>query len=355
MKKLILALILACVMAVLPACDLPFVGCKDTGKTEKEKDAGDKDKSNKKSKKDNKKNGKKDKSDKKSKKDKSDWTTLDEEDSEGGKDKKDKKDKKDDSIRWSYFSTPVALQDGDDSLADGCYVTVKLSDEDAKEYPELAGTLETFDQQAGDEITSYLSSAEKEIREMRSEGMVLGYEEDRSLIPLRSDSKVFSFAVENFSYMGGAHGVTSYSGFSYDPKTGKEIAFSDVVKDKKGLPKIIIDELIAQNDDLAGYFDEIPSDKENLLNDVTERIENNAKDLAWGISYKGMEFFFEDYAMGSYAAGTQRVTVRFKDYPELFSDEYVYDKKGKKPDIDSLVTKLDDGDTVYLRIKGAAD
>lgn len=323
MKKQIIALILACVMVTLPACNADN-GSGNT-RTEKEKDT---------------------KEDNKDKKDKSDWSSIDDKDDKG------KKSKKDDDIKWSYRSNPVALQDGDDVLASGNYVTVILSDETTKNYPELAQVIDLFNQYSGENMTSYLSGSEEAIRELRSEGSPLGYEEDWIIHPLRSDSNVFSFVMEYYSYMAGAHGTTSYDGFHYDPKKGQEIAFSDAVKDTEGLPQIIIDELIAQNDDLKEYFDELPSDKEHLLEDVTERIGNGAKNLAWGLSYEGLEVFFEDYAMGSYAAGTRHVTIKFKDYPEVFAEEYVYDKKGKKPDIDKLATKLNDADTVMLRIKG---
>ena len=149
MKKQIIALLLACVMVTLPACNADN-GSGNT-RTEKEKDT---------------------KEDNKDKKDKSDWSSIDDKDDKG------KKSKKDDDIKWSYRSNPVALQDGDDVLASGNYVTVILSDETTKNFPELAQVIELFNQYSGENMTSYLSGSEEAIRELRSEGSPLGYEED---------------------------------------------------------------------------------------------------------------------------------------------------------------------------------
>ena len=336
MKRKIITLVLACITLTLPACDLPGGG-KTPENISSEEDAEE--------------DAEEDNSGKKT--DKSDWATINDEDIKDNKTKKENED-----ITWTYRSHPIELRDRDDLLANGYYVTVELSEESAASYPALSSAIDDFDRAAEEDMTSYLFSSEEEIRELKNEGMTVNYEEDRFLYPLRSDSRVFSFIVENYSYMGGAHGTTSYTGFNFDPEKGQKIAFSDVVKETEGLPQIIIDELIKQNSDLEEYFANLPTDKENLLEDVTGRIADGAKNLTWGLSYKGMEFYFEDYAMGSYAAGARTVTVAFSDYPEFFSDEYVYGKKGRKPDIDRLATKLDDADTVMLSTagqSGAAD
>lgn len=285
--------------------------------------------------------------DKKKDKDTSDWESLD-----GKKDKKDKK-KKQSLISYSYRQNPVSLKDGDDELATGYYVTISLDEDAAKEYPELAARLEEYGTRAGDDLTSYLSGCEEEIREMRAEGMSVGYEEDYYFTPQRSDASVFSYVMECYSYLGGAHGTTSYTAFNIDPSTGKDIKFDDVVKDTSDLPQIIFDDLVAQNHDLTDYFNELPGDKDNLIETVTQRLENNANKLVWSLCYDGITVWFEDYAMGSYVAGTRSVLIKFADHPEVFTGKYDdYSDTNKVPDAKDGVTQEEDADTVMLRIKG---
>ncbi len=329
MKKKIIALLLACSMVSLAACQF-HIGPSTDNELSEEKD--DKD-----SKKDKK---KKDKDD--------DWESID------GKD--DKKKKEDSLIKYSYQSVPVELKDGDDLLAAGCYVTIKLDDDTAGEYPELAETIELFNQGEGESLTSYLSGCEKEIRQMRAEGMPMNYEEDHFLHPERADDKAFSYVMEYYSFLGGAHGSTAYRAYNTDPSTGKDIKLDDVVKDTSSLPDIVVDELVKQNDDLEEYFESLEGGKDDVKELVKERLENNARDLVWGLRYDGIHIWFEDYAMGTYAAGARDVVVRFADYPDVFTDEYNgYADAKKIPDSEDGVTKGDDADTVMLRTQFSAN
>ncbi len=290
--------------------------------------------------------------------DKSDWTGLGGKSSKNkdkNKDKNKKKNDKPEKIDFSYQYHPVSLDDGDNHMASGRYVTIDIEEDERDTYPELAAALEEYNINCADNLTSYLSGCEEEIRELRSEGMPNGYEEDYDLYPQRADEKVFSFVVGNFSYMGGAHGIMGYKAYNFDPATAKEIGFADVVGDTEGLPGIIFDELVKQNEDLTEYFEVAQGDKESLINELTVKLDNDAKDLVWAVTYEGIHIFFEDYAMGSYAAGSRDVVIRFADHPGVFTGKYDdYSDAKKVPNIDTIANKRDDADTIMLRTKGAS-
>ncbi len=289
-----------------------------------------------------------DKDDKDSDVDKSGWTSLD------GKDD-GKEDDIPTPIKFSYRNHPVTFKDADGEFGTGIYVTVELNKKAEKQYPKLAEALEKINTDAGDGVRGFLYESEDEIREMRSEGNELGYEIDQYFHPERSDEKVFSFVVESYMYLGGAHGTTGYHIYNIDPATGKQIKFDAVVKDTDGLPGIIVDELLAQNEDLVEYFEECPGDKESLLESLSVKLDDDAKDLKWSLCYDGIRICFEDYEMGSYAAGTRNAIVKFKDYPELFTDAYD-DYSGEKriPKPDDNAKQDEDAEIEIMETKGTA-
>ncbi len=322
-----LVILLACMIAILPGCSLP---AKDGNVSDKPAvEDSDKD------------------SDKDSGKDKSEWTSLD------GKDNS-KKNAAPEKIGYKYHSQPVRLEDGDDLYAIGCYAVIELDDDAKQTYPKLSEFVDKFDQDGGEYLTSYMTGSEDELRQTRAEGMPMLYEEDAFIHPERSDEKVFSFVIESYSFLGGAHGSTSYTGYNIDPETGDDIKFEEVVAKTDGLSQIIFDELLKQNDDLVDYFDELPTDKESLIEDITSRLEGTGNKLVWALRYDGIHIYFEDYAMGSYAAGSRSVCLKFADYPDVFTGKYDDYTAKKAPVIDQVAVKEDDADPVMLRVKGSA-
>lgn len=268
-------------------------------------------------------------------------------------DKKDKKKKKkkDDTakISFTYQNQPVEATYNDKIFTLGGYYTIQLDEETRDEYPELAEITDKYNLKTEKEVKEFVEGSKPELLEMWNESFTGYYEEDYYLYPVRADKKVFSFVEECYSFYGGAHGTTAFSGYNFDPVTGREIEFEDVVKDTSNLPGIIVDELIDQNPDLKDYFNELPSDKENLLNGIPGRLDDNAKGLSWAIDYDGIRINFEDYAMGSYAVGTQEVKISFKDYPDIFTDNYTDYEDGRVPDIKDSAKKLEDAEKIELK------
>ncbi|WP_029320211.1 hypothetical protein [Butyrivibrio sp. AE3004] len=251
-------------------------------------------------------------------------------------------------IDFTYQNHPMTLMNNETRYASGNYYTVQLEKSDLEKYPKLQKKLDELNESGEKMLNDLFTSNTDEINEMFSQGCQLAYEFDHNLYPVRADGKVFSFVIENYTYLAGAHGYADYSNYNFDPSTGQEIAFSEVVKNTEDLPEIVADEIIKQNDDLKDYFTQCPTDRQNLIDSFPDRLANNARGLAWTIDYDGMRINFEDYAMGSYAAGARDVKIRFADYPDLFTDTYNNYRDAEIPDVKAVAKELKDAEDVEV-------
>ncbi len=247
-------------------------------------------------------------------------------------------------IEYSFQKHPCSLIDGETELAISNYTTIELDKSDREKFGKLKDILDDFGKNGEKEVDTFFESSADEIREMFNNGIGIGYEADKFFAPVRADGRVFSFIITNYTFLAGAHGFTDYSNYNYNPVTGEEIKFTDVVKDTDKLPDIIVDELEKQNEDLVEYFENGPEDKENLRAGIPDRLSNNAAALSWVLDYDGVWFYFEDYAMGTYVAGSRNVKVRFADYPDLFTDTYNNYTDGKLPQIKAVAKELKDAE-----------
>ena len=252
-------------------------------------------------------------------------------------------------ISYTAKDQPVELWDDDDNLAVTNYYELLL-DEDSKEaYPALAKKLDEINASEKKRAKESAYSMEEESRLMKEMNPDMYFSSEKTLIPTRADSKAFSYVYRVYEYLGGAHGFSYPAAVNIDPATGESIAFNAVVKDTEKLPDIMYDELIKQNDDLVEYFSYDESGVESLKADNIERLKNDGEGLCWSLAYDGLWIYYEDYAMGSYVAGSREELIRFDDYPEIFTDTYRI-KGTSIPVIDKQV-ETRTGDTVKLESK----
>ena len=253
-------------------------------------------------------------------------------------------EEKPEKIFFSYQNINYILKNptSDSDLMSGNYYKIDLDSSDIKLYPNLYEALCTYNEGEDKRVKDSMNASVPDMIEFQNEGFEGSGNVFTDIYLVRADDKAFSFGILDYSFLGGAHGFTQYYGYCYDPKTGEKIEFSDIVKETDKLPQIIVDELEKQNEDLKEYFKQCPDDKNNLLTDIPSRLEDNAKGLAWALDYDGLWVYFEDYAMGSYVAGSQSVKISFADYPDIFTDTYDNYKYGEIPDIKTQATKKED-------------
>ena len=158
-----------------------------------------------------------------------------------------------------------------------------------------------------------------------------GYESATSILLRRLDDTILSYAKGWNAYLGGAHGSYSEEGHTYDVKTGKELSLTDILPDVSGLNAVLTEKLLEKydpeeffnlEDSLSHYDPELTEYQEGT--DSSEY----AMPYTWWLSPLGIEFYFGEYALTSYASGSQTVVIGYDEYPRAFAAEYVPKETG---------------------------
>ncbi len=240
------------------------------------------------------------------------------------------------SVLFEDHQITVETKSGDE-LAYGNAHLVMLSEEDAQKAPKLAERLDRKNKSVESELDETVAGLADSATESWADGMMqLSQTHQENIELLRADGKALCYCRQISDFYGGAHGISGWICTNLDTKTGNDIAFSDVVSDPSGLPQIIFDELVGQNPELKDFLqDEYEAD---FMASLEERLADDADMLEWGLAYDGMLVCFEDYALGSYAAGAWQVKIPFADHPDVFTDTYVRDDA---PDAAAQVKELD--------------
>ena len=272
-------------------------------------------------------------------------------------DKKEKKKEKDradrpDFLVMEYANRQMKLIDDDYDAAEGVCYSFTLDDATKEAYPEFAEKIEEINNDVFTEFNLGMESAAQGSIQRHLEGWGYPYEDDATATVTRADSLAFSYGVCHYSFLGGAHGYTYYTAETIDPVTCKDIKFNDVVVDTSDLPDICFEELLDQYSDMKDYFDSLNTDKENLLNRIREDADSSKDGPVWSLSYDGITMYFEDYSMGSYAAGSKEVFIPYEKHKEIFNDRY-FEYKNGTPDIKDHVTATNDFKPVELEKKSS--
>lgn len=209
---------------------------------------------------------------------------------------------------------------------------VLLDKEEAKKWPNLARALANYSADAnlsGQNVTD--SMRELMIEDLQwiktdAEGEdafkfteeewppTLSFEDNSDLKMARSDENAFSFMVDYYSYMGGAHPYYAYYGYNFDSETGKELDAADVVTDVSKLNTILYDKLFSE-------YKELDLD-EGTVNDCLYGYVQEGYGHTWVLGMDGVTFYFNPYTLTSYAGGAQEIHILFSEYPDLFVEKY---------------------------------
>ncbi|MBQ9377576.1 MAG: DUF3298 domain-containing protein [Schwartzia sp.] len=141
------------------------------------------------------------------------------------------------------------------------------------------------------------------------------YQDMRNVYVRRADSLAVSLLEYGSSYMGGVHGMYGVSGVSFDARTGKRLALSDVFTDLPALAEAIKQQL--------GFdYPDAPfrqSGGEGMRETVDQMVGDGS--VRWVLEPRGVSFYFNPYVIGSYAEGIYTTMILFETYPELFKTE----------------------------------
>ncbi len=209
-----------------------------------------------------------------------------------------------------YRNGKETLDDNSEQIAYITYGEARLSEKDQTSYPELYEALTNFNEG----LANNLSESYENILQMAQQALSdtdfstpLPYYNSEELYIRRADEAVVSVLSYIDYYLGGAHGYHYCYGTSFDTKTGDILAPSEVVTEPEKLPKLIKAEL------LEHYRDKLMVDMDSL-----DELLADCDSLSWSFEPDGITFYFDPYALASYADG-----ILFARLPEsIIKPEY---------------------------------
>ncbi|QBG58388.1 hypothetical protein D2M30_4089 [Bacillus amyloliquefaciens] len=168
-------------------------------------------------------------------------------------------------------------------------------------YPEVTNTGNaSFEKKINQDFKRYIDHSYQEYVKNKKDGEKQGYKAEYQTdfkVKYNQDGKL-SIQTENYSYTGGAHGMTSVQTFNYDLAAKKQVALSDVLNTKTKVNKTrdYLYGYIKKHDDL---FDQDVKKQEITLNN----------ERPFFFTKNGIAVVFGQYDLGPYAAGIRDVSV----------------------------------------------
>lgn len=193
----------------------------------------------------------------------------------------------------------------------------KLLDESGK-YPELAKVLNEFNDKQTKSVDTQYEYSVKSMEEMIKEGDEADYEwySDADAGITRADDKVFSFVVNGYYYLGGAHPYSDMTGYVINPETGKSYELADFVKDKEGFKKVLSEAISKCEDFDSDYYsaDEIADAYINREHEY----DGSLKKLQWYVTEEAVKIYVSEMSM--YADSDAVISISFEGNEKLFSE-----------------------------------
>ena len=205
-----------------------------------------------------------------------------------------------------------------------------LTEDSAKTYPNLVASLgkiaDNEKKFAEDSLSQYDSDAKAFVENNKKSGYNGGGYEcvvDTGLAC--ADPKVVSLVSTQETFFGGAHPDTVILTFNMDSATGEFIPLSDIIKDRKGLDKIMKDALTKQYPDhnFFGLDDSLAKlgtdanvfDREPYMSDPT---------YVYAFSPNGLTFFFNSAILSPHSDGGEQIDLTYDDLSSVLTDKYAH-------------------------------
>lgn len=200
-----------------------------------------------------------------------------------------------------------------------------LSDEEAAAYPKLNQALaleyDTLKKSAEEDLENLKTSAEEMVEYVQEDSnMQLSAVYTPDI--LRADENVVSYELFYYDYYGGAHGYNSYTGLTFDTKTGKKLGFYDVITDEDKVKSGIIHELKDKYASEEGLVENNTpeEDADTFFEYVDSKDQSGA--VAWSLGADRLNIYYNPYNIGSWALGVVSVSLPFEKYPDAVKEEY---------------------------------
>ena len=136
----------------------------------------------------------------------------------------------------------------------------------------------------------------------------------------RVDEQLISFFMEGSSYAGGAHPIAHVDAYTFDRKTGRQIALDEIVTNRTLLIAAI--EAAFQTQYPAAVERDFPHGVMEVLL-MQHPAEKGLSSFCWYMAADGsLIIYYPVSTLTSYAAGSFTLTITRDDAPQLFKDAY---------------------------------
>ena len=136
----------------------------------------------------------------------------------------------------------------------------------------------------------------------------------------RVDEQLISFFMEGSSYAGGAHPIAHVDAYTFDRKTGRQIALDEIVTNRTLLIAAI--EAAFQTQYPAAVERDFPHGVMEVLLEQ-HPAEKGLSSFCWYMAADGsLVIYYPDSMLASYAAGAFTLTIARQDAPRLFTAAY---------------------------------
>ena len=200
----------------------------------------------------------------------------------------------------------------------GVYPSLELTDDSTS---PLAKALIAWNAEIG--TSAWHSPVRRESEAARAERGTLPFAYS-DITPItawgRVDERVISFFMEGSSYAGGAHPIAHVDAYTFDRKTGRQIALDEIVTNRTLLIAAI--EAAFQTQYPAAVERDFPHGvMEALL--MQHPAEKGLSSFCWYMAADGsLVIYYPDSVLASYAAGAFTLTIARQDAPRLFTAAY---------------------------------
>ncbi len=218
----------------------------------------------------------------------------------------------------------MSRSDDDNNVYFKCHGnTWKLTDDSAKQYPNLVDALKKVDDEQKEYFKESMDSNDEDaidfFKEMQKDGNDDGYSCEVDTGIGCADPKVVSLVSTMFTYFGGAHPSTDTLTYNIDAQTGQFIPLSAVISDRDGLIKMLKDALEKQysdhdffglDDSLADYGMDIPSP------------DSEKPDFIYSFNPNGLTFYFNPADLSPYAYSGEQIDFTYDELSSILDDHF---------------------------------
>ncbi|MBS4190195.1 DUF3298 and DUF4163 domain-containing protein [Bacillus sp. FJAT-49705] len=182
----------------------------------------------------------------------------------------------------------------------------KANYQDVFQYPQVEGLLNsTAQKNINDVLQKHIESSYKsalEVKKSNKEDPDHEYSYEVSYEVKYNKNNLLSILIYDYTYTGGAHGITTVQSYNFDVRTGNQIALTNVAENKSELTKLMKytkADLLNQNKKIGMVFTD-------QLDDLT--FDNSRPFYFYD---NGIVVKFQHYEAAAYAAGMLEVKVPY--------------------------------------------